>query len=641
MSLRIALLLAALALPLSAAPAAPRPPSIDAFFGLPNVMRARVSPDGTKIAFLFPVEDRMAIGVYDLAKKDAHMVVRGVDESIHSFFWKGSDHLVFEADIGGNESWFIGSTDLTGKHVVRIAESQEHQSLVGSAGSIVDSLPFDPTHIIASGEFVDDVGGMTRAAEWYSDAQLAKINILTKDRVILTRLRSGDAGFVVDNTGALRLRESYAKGVLSWTARGLGDKTFEPVTQYPRRGYKENWDFWDFAADNETVYVICRDEYDRGALYTYNTRTHTRSAPIFVPPEGEITDVLQSYDRTKLYGVEYDADKPHYHWFDANRGHVQQVLENTFPDMQVDIISTSADEKVSLVVVRSDRDPGTYYIFDQRAGHLTEFKRISNLDPQLMRPMQPITFKARDGLELHGYLTLPAGAEGKRVPLIIHPHGGPYGIRDSWGFDREVQFLASRGYAVLQVNYRGSGGYGVKFLEAGRYQWGRKMQDDLTDAVHWAIDQGIADPKHVAIYGASYGGYAALAGVTLTPDLYCCAVNYVGAADLTITFVPSNLSADEFNYQQAWVGKDRAYLEATSPVNLVDRIRVPTLHAYGEHDPRVKLKHWDRLKAELDKYHKPYESLDESDQGHGFRDVKASERFYAAMEQFLAKYLKP
>ena len=167
------------------------------------------------------------------------------------------------------------------------------------------------------------------------------------------------------------------------------------------------------------------------------------------------------------------------------------------------------------------------------------------------------------------------------------------------------------------------------------------MQDDLTDAVHWAIDQGVADPARVAIYGASYGGYAALAGVTLTPDLYCCAVNYVGAADLTITFAPDSAYHNEFNYQKAWVGPDKAYLEATSPIELVDRIRVPTLHAYGDNDPRVKIKHWHRLKDELDKYHKTYVSIEEGHQGHGFRNVEASENFYEAMEKFLAKYLAP
>jgi dipeptidyl aminopeptidase/acylaminoacyl peptidase len=259
--------------------------------------------------------------------------------------------------------------------------------------------------------------------------------------------------------------------------------------------------------------------------------------------------------------------------------------------------------------------------------------------------MRPITYTARDGLELHGYLTLPAGAEGKPVPLIMHPHGGPFGVRDNWGYDPEVQFLASRGYAVLQVNYRGSGGYGREFVNKGRYQWGRAMQDDLTDGVKWAIAQGIADPKHIAIYGASYGGYATLAGITMTPELYCCAINYVGAADLTITFKNRGddafMTDRDFSYQKEWVGKTKEYLDETSPVNFVERIRVPSLHAYGRNDPRVKIDHWKRLEAQLKKYNKPYVAIVEENQGHGFRNEHASENFYGAMEKFLAENLTP
>ncbi len=284
-------------------------------------------------------------------------------------------------------------------------------------------------------------------------------------------------------------------------------------------------------------------------------------------------------------------------------------------------------------------------MLDRNTGSLTQFKRIRELDPARLCPRKPISYTARDGVVIHGYLTLPKGAEGRPVPLVIHPHGGPFGVRDSWGYDAEAQFLASRGYAVLQPNYRGSGGYGREFLDQGRFQWGRAMQDDLTDAVKWAVDWGVADPARVAIYGASYGGYAALAGVTLTPELYCCAVNYVGAADLEITFKDRGddayLRGSDFSYQREWVGPNAEWRAATSPVNLVERIRVPTLHAYGEKDPRVKIDHWTRLEPLLKKYGKPYEVIVERRQGHGFRDEKASVGFYRAMESFLARNLAP
>jgi dipeptidyl aminopeptidase/acylaminoacyl peptidase len=194
----------------------------------------------------------------------------------------------------------------------------------------------------------------------------------------------------------------------------------------------------------------------------------------------------------------------------------------------------------------------------------------------------------------------------------------------------------------LQVNFRGSGGYGKKFLEAGRLEWGKKMQDDLTDSVKWAIAQGIADPARVAICGASYGGYAALAGVAFTPELYCCAVNYVGAVDMTV-LGDRDLGGDQImmeTFYKIWIHPDMEELRRRSPINHVENIRVPTFHAYGENDPRVKIRQWKRLKAELDKYHKPYEYLRESDEGHGFSNANARVEFYKQMEQFLAKYMK-
>ena len=304
---------------------------------------------------------------------------------------------------------------------------------------------------------------------------------------------------------------------------------------------------------------------------------------------GELDDALiTTPDRSRLLGVVYETDRRKYHWFDADRAALQAKLENTFTGSDVRITSESRDQSVKLIWVGHDREPGTYFLLDEKAGSLTLFKRSRKLDPTQLQPRRPVSYRARDGLTIHGYLTLPPNAAGRRVPLIIHPHGGPFGVRDSWGFDADAQFLASRGYAVLQPNYRGSGGYGRDFINRGRHQWGRAMQDDLTDGVKWAIAQGIADPARIAIYGASYGGYATMAGLTLTPELYRCGVNYVGASDLEITFKHRGEDAyrevGEFSYREEWVGPTAEYRAATSPVNFVERIRVPTLLVSGTRD---------------------------------------------------------
>jgi len=638
-------LTAFLVLTLAAAAEIPAAPAREIFFGLPQVRQPRLSPDGSKIAFLFPHEGRMALGVLDRKSGEAKMVVRGRDESLLGFFWKGDDRLVFFADVGGNESMLLAATDLQGKRVVRLAESQlRENSIAGASVGLVDELENDPDRILVRGFFApDETANLTVLS---GEVQVARINIRNKARSTVATLQRNRhyASFLADHRGRLRIQSRIEGDNLVWEHRPDDEAGWRRLAAHPFHGYAETWEPVRFDASGTHLYLISRETHDRGALHALDLATGALGEALFVPPEGEITDVIFSRDGRTLRGVAYESAQVHYHWFDAARADLQAKLDHTFPGLTVRITSASSDEKVMLVYVSSDRDPGAYLVLDLTSGTMNTFRRLREIDPRLMRPMQPIRFAARDGLEIHGYLTLaaPAGS-GRPVPLIILPHGGPFGIRDSWGFDPEVQFLASRGYSVLQVNYRGSGGYGREFINRGRHQWGRAMQDDLSDAVAWAVKNGHADAARVAIMGASYGGYAALAGVTLTPDLYRCAVNYVGAADLEITFKDRGDDAfarpDALDYQARWVGPNREYRAATSPLEHVAAIRVPTLHAYGAKDPRVKIDHWTRLEAELKRLNKPYVAIQEKRQGHGFRDEKASLAFYDAVERFLAENL--
>ncbi len=500
----------------------------------------------------------------------------------------------------------------------------------------VDDLPFDPGHIL--------VYGRSSHGAWH--AGLFSISLATADRTVVYGNDPDTGGRAADGAGDIRYR-----------LRQVGDRTIHEV----RRDKTSRWEplveyrdlplgldpvhFWGFSADNQGLYLTRPDQQGRDCLYRVDLARLEWGDPLFCPEQGEIENVRLSWDHARVESVRYGPDGRQEKWFDPDLARVAALLRVTIPpESEFTIASADRSNHVFTVRVYGARNPGEYYLLDLRGR--TQFVRLGRKHPGIpvdqLCPMMPITYRARDGLMIHGYLTRPQDSAGRRVPLIILPHGGPYGIRDVWGFDAEVQFLANRGYAVLQPNYRGSGGYGEAFLLAGRHEWGGKMQDDLTDAVAWAVEQGIADPARICIYGASYGGYAALAGVVFTPDLYCCAVNYAGVTDLDrIANWQNEMSAGGRTYCQRLIGDDKEYLESHSPVNFVSRIKVPTLHACGENDPRVDIKNWKALERELKKYGRTYEYVREANEGHGFQAERARIRFYEQLEAFLERYLRP
>jgi dipeptidyl aminopeptidase/acylaminoacyl peptidase len=610
---------------------------VDAFFQNSEIASPAVSPDGRHVVFLSPVKDKMSVILFDLTTGKVEPIARAFDGDITEIFWKGDDRIVFSADPNGRESRAIMVVKVSTKSIQFLAENFRENRPGAAFASLVDHLPFDATHIL--------VYGRAAADSWHEG--LFTINLLTAER---NRIYGDDpetSHWAADGNGEVRYRTRQDGDRTIHEGRADRSNSWIPIAECGGGIGADNSPvrYHGFSADNHTIYLTKADDEGRDALYAYDPKARQWGAPLFQSELGGIAAVRLSWDHSRLEGVDYGPDGRKEKWFDPRLTKIAGILRAAFPaKFAVTILSSDRNENVFTVVVHGDLNPGEYYLLDLRgkAQFVLLGKKYSRVSSDQLQPMTPIEYRARDGLLIHGFLTLPAGAAGKRVPLIIHPHGGPYGIRDTWGYDPEVQFLANRGYAVLQPNYRGSGGYGEAFLLAGRHEWGRKMQDDLTDAVKWAVDQGIADPARVCIYGASYGGYAALAGAVFTPDLYRCAVNYVGVSDMTLI---SNWQHEESEEGKAFyrdmVGDDKKILDSISPVNFVSRIKIPTLHAYGENDPRVDIKNWHELERELKKYQKTYEYIHEDNEGHGFRSEQASINFHLHLEAFLDRYLAP
>lgn len=606
------------------------------FFRHAEFQDVELSPDGQFLAVTTPRGRSVKAATVDLKtmKVIGGMNVRDY-EIVYDLTWIGDRRFVFQLGrkVGSlDQPVGLGqlyAADANGKRI-RLVYPDRSSKLTSShrtprGVSVVSPLLDEPESV------------MIRVAGTYPDILRVHTIRETLERVFLNPLRGGYPlvrrdGTVIGVIG--QAEDSHEQVVLL----GDGSGEWTELSRYKLADGSQQ----PVAVTDSTIYLLSDVEQPTKALVAIDRKTGERRT-LVSDPQFDVEFVTTSTDGDVLYAASR-ADYPKI--WPVNDEHEEARLIagllKTFPDSAVRISGLTPDRRHALVSVFSDRDPGRFFRYDIADGKLRYLlERRRWIDPERMAARSPIQYKARDGLTIHGYLTLPPEREAKALPLVVIPHGGPHGVRDDWSFDPEAQFLAHHGYAVLQVNFRGSGGYGREFLRAGFRRWGKEMIDDVTDGVRELVKAGIADRDRICIYGASYGGYSAMISVAREPDLYRCGIGYVGVYDLTLMYERGDIRErpEGVDYLERVIGRDEADLRAQSPITHADKIRAALFLVHGGEDRRVPIAHYKRFTARLEELGKPYESLVKPKEAHGFYDEDNREELYERLLAFLDRHI--
>ena len=655
---------------------------VEHFFKDPAMLGPQLSPDGQYLAALTPLNinketlsrckkksrrkqksgvidicnlSRRNIVVFKLSDPDMNCqngiiakcsrirVTQLRGQNVASFFWANNDRIIFTT--GGDQlNGITGAIDSIGIYAVN-KDGKEPMQLVKPEDALTNQkvirtevlnlLPFEPENILVA---------RNDRKRYYLDVY--KMNVYTgKFRRMLTP-PGPVMGWGVDNDGVVRLAAMQDENSLSYETQIMYREGEESEwTEIDRfEGLQNGWGLMGFTENNEKLYV------------TSNLGQDTYSVNLFDPQTGEMEDVFANEGTDVNYLgftptgepvtiIYNDIDtKPQRHYINNKWKNLIEGFKQAFGVDYVGISSMSEYGEKMILSINSDINPGEYYLYDNNKNNIVYLGSTRPwIDPKTMSKMKPITYEARDGETIYAFLTIPIDSDGKDLPLIINPHGGPFGIQDQWRFNPETQFFANQGYAVMQINYRGSGGYGKRFEKIGYKRWGLEMQDDISDGVQWAIDQGIADSEHVCIYGASYGGYATMAGITLTPELYRCAVNYVGIWDLKMLYEQNGRWVERmdrwFKNHVIDPKEDIDQLEKTSPKFHIDKIKAPLFIVHGRRDYNVRIEQAETLMDALDKKDIPYEVLIKKEEGHGFVLEENKIELYSRMKTFFNENL--
>lgn len=614
----------------------------------------KISPDGKHLAVLTPVEGKNALAILDInTMKPTYVVKFSGEKQVGQFHWANNERVILTLE--KFKPWYAGSgfygewyaVNLDGKRREYIFGYRGADTQAGTRvkqregfngwGTLVDLLPENEDEILMMGT---PWGGN-------GDARiptLFRVNVYTGKRKTLSMAPVRNSHFVVDTEGKAR----FVSGI---SARG-------DVELYYRAGDEWEWTQVDAGSDSEGyfrpiafadqnhVYAIDGRDGDTTGLYKVNMDTGERKL-LFRDDTVNISTIHFGPMRREMYAVTVSPDYPNYIFVRGSHP-TAKALKNllaSFPSKQVVITSQSLDGRQSIVLAYSDVDPGQYFLYDAEKNALRALvKTRAWVTEQNSGISEAIAFNARDGKTIRGYLTLPPGQtmeSAKDLPMVVYPHGGPE-ARDYWGYHTIAQLFASRGMAVLQVNFRGSTGYGDQFEHAGRHHWGDKVQYDIIDGTRHIIERGIAKAGNICIAGASFGGYSALQSAILEPDLYACSIGMMGVYDLPMLYEEGDIPDTAWGRQglQRRIGEDMTQLKAFSPVYHVDKLKAPVLIIHGEEDERAPIEHAEKLKAALEAERHPFRYIELSNEAHGFADLENREKAFSEMLSFLDEHLK-
>ena len=594
-------------------------------FGNPDKAAPRISPDGKRMAYLAPVDGVLNVWVGTIGSDNYQPVTHDSERGVRFYFWAADNtHILYIQDSGGNENWRLYATNLESGETrdltpfenvqVQVLDQDKHfpdELLLGMNKE--NPQVHDVYHLqLNSGELTQVAKNPGNIAGWVTDTNF-------KVRGAVTALPDGG-----NELQARENEQSEWRKVLTWDAD-------DALNSGPL----------GFTKDGQSLYLQDSRNTNAGRLVKLDLASNELTV-IADDPHYDVGNVLMNPDTYEIQAVAFNRDRVEWQVLDETiKLDFDRIRDIHQGDFQ--IVSRDNADQTWVVAFVVDDGPIPYYSYHRASQEATFlFDNQPALSQYTLANMQPIAFTARDGLAVHGYLTLPVAEQHTHLPVVLDVHGGPW-ARDDWGYNPEAQWFANRGYACLQINYRGSTGYGKDFLNAGNKEWGRNMHNDLVDGVQWAIQQGIADPRKVAIYGGSYGGYAALVGATFTPDLFCCAVDIVGPSNLItlIQTIPPYWSTflATFHKRVGNPDSEEEFLKARSPLFKVDQIKIPMLIAQGANDPRVKQAEAEQVVEAMKSKGIDYEYMLFPDEGHGFAKPENRIKFYTAAERFLAQHL--